>query len=463
MKTLNALFLAMILACNIAMAQDTLYIYKSGMPVEKIETSIIDSMTFHAVDTELNYPTDLVTPTNGDIIDNSIRLKWTVSSTVYSRIDVCIYNTVVTKTVNLTSDDNAAGMKVIDGLKPSTTYYLKIYEGDIFKGKKIVKTAKAQTYVGDIVDLRDYSDAQSLNLLSQTFIDSLCAAHQSGFNLILKGGTKYVIGTILLPVNMNIVTGLSFGGKAILAINSSFSAPASTTVRKIRFEKIFFDQGTIAGKFKTDANYGATYVLNFNQSGGNVDSLIIENCDIKYKRGVVRLQTSASIKFLSVNNCLIDSIAGFGVINNANAAAYIGDIVFKNSTILHADKIFTCGQTLGINSITADHLTCCYSPASGNYFFDYNTNTVPGGITISNSLLGMGSAGSTVNGYRTAASANITVTNCYKTSDLTWNNALTGVTDLGLTTTQTFVSPTTSNYKVTNSNLLNLIGDPRWW
>jgi hypothetical protein len=464
MKTLNVLILALILACNIAMAQDTLYIYKSGLPVEKLEISKIDSITFRTVDTQINYPTDLITPTSADILDNSIRLKWTVTSNVYTRIDVCVNNTVVTKSVSLTTSDNTAGLKVIEGLQPSTTYYLKIYVGDVFKGEKVVKTIAAQKYVGDVVDLRGYSNDASLNLISQTFIDSISAAHQSGYNLLLKGGTKYIIGTVILPVKINIVTGLSFGGKAVLAINSCFSAPASTTVSKIRFEKVFFDQGTIAGKLKTDGNYGATYALNFNMSDGNVDSLIIENCDIKYKRGFIRMQTSARINSITVNNCLFDSIAGYGVINNANAASYIGNIVFKNSTVLHADKIFVGGQTLGINSITVDHVTTCYSPSTtSGYFLDYNSNAVPGGISVSNSLFGIGSAGATVNGYRAAAGANVTVTNCYKTSDLTWNNPFTGVTDLGLTTTQTFAAPTTSNYKVTDSKLVNLVGDSRWW
>jgi hypothetical protein len=471
MKSLNIFFLALIFACNFVSAQDTLYIYRAGEVVEKHVVTQIDSITFHSIDSLLNYPTKLISPSSLDIIDNSIRLKWDVTGITYSRIDVCLNNSSVLKSVSLTADDNIKGQKIISGLLPSTTYYLKIFENDTFKGEKVVSTIAAQKFKGDVVDLRNYSETASLNLLSQTFIDSLCAEHQSGFNLLLAGGVKYVISTIALPVNMNILTGMSFKGKATMAINGNFTVPAATTVGSIRFENVFFDQGTISGKYKTDTNYGATYVFNFNNSDGNVDSLKIENCTIKYKRGFIRLQTSAIIQFLSINNCTFDSIAGYGLVNNANDASYIGVIEFKNSTVSHTDKMFTCGRALGINSITLDFVTTCYAPSSASYFLDYANNAIPGGIIIRNSIFGIGSGSALVNGMRSSC-GNISVSNCFKASDMGWvlnstsglpNAPITGVIDLGLTTAQIFAAPVANKFKVTDSRLVNLVGDPRWW
>jgi hypothetical protein len=471
MKSLNIFFLALIFACNFVSAQDTLYIFRAGEVIEKHVVTQIDSITFHTIDTLLNYPTKLITPTSSDIIDNSIRLKWEVTETTYSRIDVCLNNTSVLKSISLTASDNIAGEKIVTGLKPTTMYYLKIFEGDTFKGEKVVSTIAAQKYTGDVVDLRGYSDASSLNLLTQTFIDSLSAEHQSGFNLLLSGGAKYIISSIAIPVKMNIVTGMSFKGKATMAINGNFTVPAATTVGSIRFENVFFDQGTITGKYKTDANYGATYVFNFNNSDGNVDSLKVENCVIKYKRGFIRMQTSAIIQYMSINNCEFDSIAGYGLINNANDASYIGDIEFKNSTVSHTDKLFTGGRALGINSITLDFITTCYAPASGNYFLDYANNAISGGITVRNSVFGIGSGSALVNGMRSSC-GNISVSNCYKTSDLGWvlnstsglpNAPIPSVVDLESNSTQIFAAPTAYNFKVTDARLVNLVGDPRWW
>src|SRR5665647_3505570 len=47
MRTIGTLILALILTCNIATAQDTLYIYKSGSVVSKRAVSQIDSVIFY--------------------------------------------------------------------------------------------------------------------------------------------------------------------------------------------------------------------------------------------------------------------------------------------------------------------------------------------------------------------------------------------------------------------------------
>lgn len=420
--------------------------------------------------TTLDYPTFLTAPTSSDVIDNSIRVKWTVNSIVYTRIDVMVTKDSVYKSVTLDANDNQAGMKIISGLQPATSYYVKIFQNNNYMGKKIFKTSNSQVFSGDIVDLRNYSNDVSTTLITQTFIDSISAAHPNGLNLILSGGTVYNITVGLqIPVSMNIVTGLSFNGKAILAMDGSFCVKAATNVGKLRFEKVFFSEGPT--KLKTSGYYGATYALNFNQPGGNLDSLVLENCYLKYKRGAIRMQTTCSIKTMIIDNCFIDSIAGYGVINNGNDGSYIGDILVRNSTIAHSEKVFVGGKALGINSITLQNITTCYSPTTTtNYILDYNGNTIPGGITITNSLFGAGGA-ATANGMRSSC-ANITITNSYRATDLTWTLNTAGtdfvapindLVDFGAATNVIFADPTHSNFKVTDPKLVSKIGDPRWW
>ncbi|MDP4270923.1 MAG: DUF5123 domain-containing protein [Bacteroidota bacterium] len=445
-----------------------------------------DTISSRYYNTELStidYPTLLTVPTSSDVIDNSIKVSWALSNLVYSRIDVMLNKDSVYKSVPLTAADNAAGVKIISGLQPKTSYIVKIFAEDGYKGKKTFKTTASQVFQGDVVDLRNYTDEQSKSLLTQLYVDSLGGAHPNGFNLVLSGGTTYSIPTLILPVPMNIVTGLSFRGKALMAVNGSIAVKGGITVDSIKFDKVFFTEGNASGKLKTDANFGATYVINMNQSGGNINKLIFENCDVKYKRGAIRMQTTANVSKLSINNCVFDSIADYGIVNNGNDASYIGDISVTNSTFAHCYKLFTCGKKLGINSLNISNITTCYTPyisgASIYYLFDYATNTVPGGITVKNSVFGTGSnttsGGSTaVNGIRTATGAITSFTNCYKTSDLTWAvSTVDGVTpvapindliDLKKTSAETFANPTLSNFKVTNNaTLFNKIGDPRWW
>ena len=418
----------------------------------------------------LDYPTLLVAPTSADIIDQSVKLKWTSSSLVYTRIDVLTDINTVYKSVDLTNADNAAGEKIVSGLQPNTSYIFKIFSADGYKGKKTAKTAAAQVFEGDVVDLRLFSDEKALSILTQTFVDSLATAHPNGFNLVLSGGATYTLPGIILPVSMNVVTGLSFKGKAVIAVNGNFNVKASTTLASLKFDKIFFTQGNVAGKLKTDANFGGTYLVNMNLADGNIGNLAFSNCDIKYKRGVVRMQASANIAAVTITNCVFDSIGGYGIVNNANDLSSIGDISVKNSSILHSSALFVCGKAKGINSLTLENTTLCFSPNLNSYMFDYTGNAIPGGLTIKNSLFGVGN-GATVNGIRSNCS-NITITNCYKTSDLQWtmktdlsgpNAPITDFADLGKTTAQIFSNTSQSNYKVTDAALVNKVGDPRWW
>ncbi|MBV5342713.1 DUF5123 domain-containing protein, partial [bacterium] len=295
----------------------------------------------------------------------------------------------------------------------------------------------------------------------------------NGFNLIFSGGTKYKVPTINIPVSVNFVTGLSFKGKAVMVVNGSFGIKASTTVPSIKMEKLFFTEGTDAGKLRTDANFGGTYLFNLNQANGNVDNVLIENCDIKYKRGNFRIQTTATVGLLTINNSVFDSIGGYGIVNLDNAGAMVTDLVIKNSTFGHYDG-YLCRNiksTAQPNSIKIENITTCFAPASGRYYLELTDRTYPGGISIKNSIFGsVKDAGTTVHGLR-SASTNVSVENCFKTSDLVWTVAVGATaptypietTDLGKTSAEIFANPASGNYRVTLSSLVNKAGDPRWW
>ena len=421
----------------------------------------------------IDYPTYLKTPESADIIDKSIRVKWNVTSLVYTRFDIMVSKDSVYKSVTISANENATGEKIISGLQPTTTYYVKIFDETGYKGKKVIKTVSSQVFEGDVVDLRDLTDDIALNKLSQLYFDSLATVYPNGFNLILSGGTKYKVPTINMPVSVNIVTGLSFKGKAVMAVNGSIGVKAATTVPSIKMEKLFFTEGTDAGKLRTDANFGGTYLFNLNQANGNVDNVVIENCEIKYKRGAFRIQTTSTVGLLTINNCIFDSIGGYGIVNLDNAGAMVTDLVLKNSTFLHYDG-YLCRNiksTVQPNSIKVENITSCFAPASGRYFFELTDRTYPGGIILKNSIFGsVKDAATTVNGLR-SASTNVTVDNCFKTSDLVWAVAVGATaptfpidcTELGKTSAEIFADPATGNYKVSLSSLVNKAGDPRWW
>jgi len=419
-----------------------------------------------------DYPTYLNTPTASDIIDVAVRVSWTPSDLVYTRIDV-VKNDTLVKSVDLTEADNVACQKIIQGLQPLQTYVIKIYSGDDYCGKKSYKTTVSENFGENTVDLRSLAEEESFDAITQDFVDSVHAVYPEGVTVVLMGGYTYEISTVLISHNIRFTTGLSLRGKALMAINGNFGISSAADKPTIRFDKIFFTEGTQTGKRKTDSNYGGTYVFNINQSGANAKKIELNHCDIKYKRGVIRMQTTSQIDSVTINNCVMDSIGGYGVVNNGHDAAYIGDIVVVNSTIAHADKVLVCGKALGVNSVTMQNVTTCYAPASSSsYFLDYNKNTVPGGITLKNCLFGAGQ--DTVNGVGGMRSScqSIIVTGCYRTSDLIWYvpeggtepaNPINDVIQLNVTSDELFRDPRHSDFTVTHELIVNKIGDPRWW
>ncbi len=64
MKTISTIILAIFLACNLAMAQDTLYIYKSGAVVTKRAVNDIDSVIFYK---PITHPPTVVTDIDGNV------------------------------------------------------------------------------------------------------------------------------------------------------------------------------------------------------------------------------------------------------------------------------------------------------------------------------------------------------------------------------------------------------------
>ncbi|MDD3167320.1 MAG: DUF5123 domain-containing protein [Bacteroidales bacterium] len=422
-----------------------------------------------------DYPTLLLSPTAIDLLDNAVRMSWTPSEVVYDYIEVEGADT--TLTLALTDTDRSNAFKIVGGLKANETYVIRVYDASgAYYGKKSYTTAASQDFGENVVDLRGLTADSALKVLTQDYVTTLCAQYaDQEFTIVLDGGFAYEIPSLYFSdrVRANITTGLSFAGYAILHVNSNFGVAEADSVTSLSFSKLIFTEGTTSGKTKLDSNYGGTYLFNFNKSGGNMNSLSFTDCDIRYKRGVVRLQTQATLNQVSIENCMIDSIGGYGIVNVDNAASTVLDISVKNTTLSHADKLFVATKpTVGPNSLLVENVTICHSPGSNIYLVDFNGKPVAGGIVLRNCLIGPGKAGAGINGVRSTTTTSITIDKCYRSSDMLWYTAdgaaaptspLNDVEDAGLASAELFANAEANDYTITLESLINKVGDPRWW
>jgi hypothetical protein len=417
----------------------------------------------------LKLPTKLQAPASSDCIDTQVKVKWTEVS--YDYLQVYLGKELV-KTIDLTADDNAEKTVIIQDLEPSTTYTIHAYQGEEYAGEMDYKTAAAQIFEGNYVDLRGLDAAEAYTKLTQSYIDELAALYPDGFTVVLEGGMHYELPSLNLSTNFNLVTGLSFLGNAILESRGSFNTKSGVaSLNSITFENLIFTEHATATP-KGSGNYGGQYICNINQPV-EIGTLKLIGCDIRYKRGVIRTQAQpVLINTVSIDNCFIDSIGGYGIVNVDINTSSIKDVIVKNSTIAHADVVFVGAKPTPVdaqNSLTLENLTFYYSPngGTGRYIIDYNGQTLPGGLTIKNCIVGK--AGTAIRGMRSAA-ANINVDNNFRASDMAWFLIAGGepegpidLTALSETTDKVFADPENLNFKVTNAALVNKVGDPRWW
>ena len=332
----------------------------------------LQSKDYVATTMTSDFPTVLNTFTSSNIIDTQVRVTWTTDGADFDSLKVYKQsNDSLSKTVAVTSSELTAGQKIIRGLNSKTSYRIEAYQGTAYKGA--------------VVDLRGLTEDDSYKFFSTSTTSTYANAIDSIIQLyypnqdvtfVLQGGTTYRLPTLVLPATtgkIKFVTGLSLNGEANFAVSGSVNANANTTIGGVQFSKIFFTDAPLEGKAKNQANYGGTYLFNFNAAGSDVKSINISNCTIKYKRGICRIQSAATVDTFTIDNCIVDSIGGYGITNADNAGASIPNIIATNCTFSSCEKTFvgTKQSVNPINKIDIENCTFVYCIADTKPIFDY--------------------------------------------------------------------------------------------
>jgi hypothetical protein len=443
-----------------------------------------------------DFPTQLANVSTSNIIDTQARISWNTiengAPTVFDSLKVYNATTNVKEVAAaVTSDELSSGQKIIRKLQPTTKYRVEAYKNGKYKGKKLFTTASAESYDGLVIDLRGLTATDSYKYFSTATgslyansVDSIVKTNpDQKITFVLQGGVTYRMPTLMIPAtvgNIKFVTGLSLNGQATFAVSGNFDAAASTVIGGLEFQKIFFTDAPLEGKGRGigDLNFGGTYLFNFSGPGSNIKSIKITNCSIKYKRGILRCKDAATIDQFTVDNCILDSIGGYGVVTADFATAKITNITVTNSTLSSCQSFLggTKQAASPINSIDVENNTFVYCIANGKNIFDYSGCTVASFI-LKNCVFGIGGrypadAALTTGIKGWSGTVVPTADGCYFTSDYLWL-LTTGTTNpaaqipgttLTTNTAQTFQDPTKSNFKVTSTDLKKVkAGDPRWY
>jgi len=403
------------------------------------------------------FPSIMSTPGPADILDKAVLMHWTNQGAAVTNFKVTLKsNGSLVKDIPLTATDITNQYKVISGLTPQTTYVITLYSVTAVRGYETVTTLPQIITGTTIVDL---SQDTNPDVLTSAYLTSLI----NGTTVILKRGMTYnITGVVNMDKAVTFVSEVTFfAPPAKLNLAGNFSMAASTTISEVAFKTVDLIGAVADG-------YASRYVFNIN-AVTTIAKITLDDCKIKAVRGVLRTQAGPQINTVTINKCLIDSIAGYGVVTCDNTASTISNVLITNSTISDAQKVLTSKSNA--TSVWIENCTFYFSPQNPNYFLDYGALAVTGGITIKNTIFGAGKPSATtppvltVGGFR-PATINITSAGNFKTSDLSWilGTDLPGLADYSGISSALFKNPAMDDFTLIDSKFSgkSTTGDPRW-
>lgn len=439
-----------------------------------------ESKVYTVVATTLDYPTQLKTVSSTNIIDTQARIMWnTTSGDEAVKYDQLVLKLADDESVvaeyNLTEEDQAVGEHIFKNLEPTTEYRVEAYLGGQYKGKRLFKTTAPENYTGNVVDLRGMDDDTAYKFLSTESVDSIIALYpDQDITFVFEGGQTYRLPTLVLPSTTGKIlftTGLTLAGNTKFAVTGNFDVAAGASVGGLELQKIEFTDDP--SKLKTSSNFGGTYLFNLGGKNSYLGEVNIHDCSIKYKRGLCRVKEAAVIDNFIIDNCILDSIGGYGLTNADNAAAEIRNVKITNSTL--SNIAVGLAATKGPNpvTVTIENCTFAYCIQKGKYFIDFNKKAAKS-IKISNCLFGVSGATTKALAPLMAWRGNTApqVIDLFFTKDFEWAANEDGSpvsmfdgTTISTDMTGTFKSPLTSDFTIINSSDFKISkpGDQRWY
>jgi len=409
----------------------------------------------------IKFPTILNTPAPGsDVTDEAVKVSWITGGAAVTSIKILkASDSSVVTTVALTPTDVTNQYKIISGLQSATAYIIFLYSGTSVRGWADFATAIPLS--GNLIDLRGITGRPSV--LTDTI-----PIIPSGSTILLKRGETYVVASALsLSKSVTMLSGadLLTPGQATISLPSNFNIVSGSTIDSIVFKDV-----TLRG-----TDYATKYVFNINVAC-TIGKLNFISCKAEIFRGLVRTQSQpAMINNFLIDNCILDSLAGYGIHTVDVVTAKTDNIIIRNTTIYKAEKIITSRNNS--TSVLIENCTINEAPLGNgsSYYIDYSTNTTPitlftvaNGITINNCIFGIGKASSgarNIRGIRTNAATIINASNNHRTFDqVSLGNDIPSIATYSKTSLELFMDPFNGNFKIIDGTFpaRNTSGDPRW-
>ncbi|WP_269225604.1 DUF5123 domain-containing protein [Flavobacterium eburneipallidum] len=407
------------------------------------------------------FPSNLQPVTDADLIDTAVKVRWNFDASqtvteikVFEGADEFLLTPIASHPVS--SAEDLAGVKIINGLTPGTKYQIAIFSNGVIKGWNLYATKPAIPLDPNSIDLRNTNDPTIL-------IPTMIAA-APGSTIILDGNFTYNATGYAFDKSLKIVSGLSFNpAGATINVTKEFSFVTGSNV-----DSVIFDGVTLTG---TTGGYL------FNQSTDvTIGTLKFNNSRINTFRGIARFRSGmkGTLGNYEFNNCIVSNILDYTCFANESATFNYLNVLVTNSTFYKIRRFLTNRSTANTESIIVKD--CTFSEVVGvgaNYFFDFTAN-VTNGVSFTNVILGrawdFANANAGYDSYFTKAgqlaTTNFTFQNTHQTSDAVYLVPTPSPINFKYTKTITdlWKDPLQGDFNFKDSGFqgVKTAGDPRW-
>ncbi len=321
----------------------------------------------------------LNSPASYDVTDIAARVNWALIGAavtgikVFSADDLLLEEPLFEERV-VTAEEQKIGVAIVADLSPETTYQIAIYSDIKLRGwvNYTTRPADIDPTAPAVIDIRgDESPAAVINALASAPNNSI---------ILVKRGAQYDAPSVALDKSVTIQAAYGFGiEKAKLLFDGNFDVADGANVGHLRFIGL-----ELRGK-----DWGGKYVMNMSKTA-TLDEMSFEDCYITNFRGILRQKDKANVlNNYIINNCIIDSINGYGLVSVDNNLAKLNNMKLTNTSVNRAISFIVSKNNF--ETLLISDCSIANSPETGGQLLNFkNTgqNNVINGVKLTNSIFG---------------------------------------------------------------------------
>jgi hypothetical protein len=376
-----------------------------------------------------------------DISTSRITITWRVTPNV---THISVFDPVTNaelQKIPLTDADKQQGSAEITGLTPGTHYRIIIYNNEVVRGTKELKTLGLKGGVAITVNPGDDLPAMITDAVGQG---------NTSITLLFQAGLTYNIGTLDIPAG---VSNISFTGETPRPI---------LNVQQVRFTDAQFGKMN----FELVELVGGTgdYMINMSADNVEMEAYSFENCVIHNYRSLVRIQNKlVKLKQIIINNSMLQNIGDYGAINIGGSSVTLDSIKVTNSTVINqvTQLMDVRAQVQGIK---VNNNTIYNQSKALTQLIRLDKNNLPGNFEGFNNIIAGTNNGTDLKSFSLAYDGSFA--GSYRTNEMSIGQDFPNITVFNGTAADIFIDPEHGDFTLNPDSGFGgrgTAGDPRWY